>query len=77
MLLMQTKVILDVIFKFLQIQNQIKTIETSVLDALYRHFYFMQTFSEGKADEKDTYYYEREWRLGKQNLCTCGNVESS
>jgi len=59
---------LDVIFKFLQMQNQTKTVGTSVVDALHRHFYFMQTFSEGKADEKDTYYYEREWRLGKQNL---------
>jgi len=59
---------LDMIFKFLQMQSHTTTIETSVLDALYRHFYFMQTFSKGKADEKDTYYYEREWRLGKQNL---------
>ncbi len=59
---------LDVIFDFLQTQNQTKTIETSVFDALLRHFYFMQTFSDGKADKKDTYYYEREWRLGKQNL---------
>lgn len=59
---------LDVIFKFLEVQNRTTTIETSVLDALNHHFYFMQTFSKGKADEKDTYYYEREWRLGKQNL---------
>lgn len=28
----------------------------------------MQMFSEGKADDKDAYYYQREWRLGKQNL---------
>jgi hypothetical protein len=63
---------LDVIFEFLQIHNQTKTVETSVLDALYRHFYFMQTFSEGNAGAKDTYYYEREWRLGKQNLAPVG-----
>ena len=59
---------LDVIFNFLQNQNQDNGISTKVFDALLRHFYFMQTFSNGKADSKDAYYYEREWRLGKQNL---------
>ena len=59
---------LDVIFEFLYAQNQITTIGAPIFDALHRHFYFMQIFSEGKADGKDTYYYEREWRLGKQNL---------
>lgn len=59
---------LDEIFKFLHEQNKTATIEAKIFDALQRHFYFMQTFSDGKADEKDTYYYEREWRLGKQNL---------
>ncbi len=59
---------LDVIFKFLREQNKKTTIESATFEALKRHFYFMQTFSKGKADEKDTFYYEREWRLGKQNL---------
>lgn len=59
---------MDVIFKFLHAQNQITTIEANIFNALHRHFYFMQIFSEAKADGKYTYYYEREWRLGKQNL---------
>lgn len=59
---------LDVIFDFLHEQKQALTIETTLFNALHRHFYFMQIFSEGKADEKDTCYYEREWRIGKQNL---------
>jgi hypothetical protein len=59
---------LDIIFDFLQEQSLTTSIETSVFAALQRHFYFMQTFSEGRADKKDTYYYQREWRLGKQNL---------
>lgn len=59
---------LDVIFNFLHEQNQTGTIKKSVFEALNRHFYFMQMFSEGRADKKDTYYYQREWRLGKQNL---------
>ncbi len=59
---------LDDIFGFLREQSQSPTIGAPILDALQRHFYFMQTFSEGRADKDDTYYYEREWRLGKQNL---------
>jgi len=59
---------LDEIFKFLHEQNQTTTIEAKIFGALQRHFFFMQTFSDGKADGKDTYYYQREWRLGKQNL---------
>jgi hypothetical protein len=59
---------LDVIFNFLQSQNQTKTIDPPVLDALLRHFYFMQIFSYGEANNNNAYYYEREWRLGKQNL---------
>lgn len=59
---------LHVIFKFLQEQVHNTAIDTTLFKALHRHFYFTQAFSEGKADEKDTFYYEREWRLGKQNL---------
>jgi hypothetical protein len=59
---------LHVIFKFLQEQVLNTTIDTKLFKALHRHFYFTQAFSEGKADEKDTFYYEREWRLGAQNL---------
>lgn len=56
------------IIKLLYEKNQTTTIESSLLDALKRHFYFMQMFSKGKIDNEDTFYYEREWRLGKQNL---------
>ena len=59
---------LDLIFNFLQNQSQTNTIDTKIINALLRHFYYMQAFSEGKADRKDAFYYEREWRLGKQNL---------
>ena len=38
-----------------------------VFRALHRHFYFMQQFSEERADRHDTAYYEREWRIGE--LC--------
>lgn len=59
---------LDVIFNFLHEQSLTTTIDSNIFNALQHHFYFMQTFSEGKADDKDAYYYQREWRLGKQNL---------
>lgn len=66
---------LHVIFKFLQEQAQHTTIDTTLFKALHRHFYFTQAFSEGKADENDTFYYEREWRLGKQNLVPAEMLE--
>lgn len=39
-----------------------------ILEALQKHFYFIQEFSEGSIDSEDAYYYEREWRLGEQAL---------
>lgn len=59
---------LHVIFKFLQEQVQETTIDTTLFKALHRHFYYVQRFSDGRDDAKDAFYYEREWRLGEQNL---------
>ena len=59
---------MDVIFKFLQDQVKATTIDPTLFRALHRHFYFIQRFSDNRADRKDTFYYEREWRLGEQTL---------
>lgn len=59
---------MDVIFRFLQEQVQHPTLHREVLRALHRHFYFVQQLSDGRADVHDTFYYEREWRLGEQTL---------
>lgn len=59
---------MDVIFTFLQDQVRNTTIDPTLFRALHRHFYFIQQFSDTKADSKDAFYYEREWRLGEQTL---------
>ena len=59
---------MDMIFKFLQEQVENTTIDKKLFRALHHHFYFIQQFSDDKADRKDTFYYEREWRLGEQSL---------
>jgi Putative abortive phage resistance protein AbiGi, antitoxin len=59
---------MDVIFKFLQDQTKKTTIDQALFKALHRHFYYIQRLSDGRADKTDTYYYEREWRLGEQTL---------
>lgn len=59
---------MDTIFEFIQQQLRELTLPENVFRALLRHFYFVQEFSEGRADARDTFYYEREWRLGKQSL---------
>jgi hypothetical protein len=61
---------MDTIFRFLRQQSRSTTLAPDVFRALHRHFYFMQRLSEGRADGRDTYYYEREWRLGAQSLPT-------
>ncbi len=61
---------LDVIFRFLQEQLTTRTLDENVFRALHRHFYYMQRFSDERADRTDTYYYEREWRLGSMTLAT-------
>jgi hypothetical protein len=59
---------MDVIFKFLQDQVNNRTVDLTLFRALHRHFYLIQRFSDNRADRKDTFYYEREWRLGEQTL---------
>jgi hypothetical protein len=59
---------MDIIFKFLQDQVKNTTIGPPLFRALLRHFYLIQRLSDNKADRKDTFYYEREWRLGEQTL---------
>jgi len=59
---------LDSIFRFLEEQRESRTLDEDVLRALRRHFYFTQRLSDGRADLPDTYYYEREWRLGAITL---------
>lgn len=61
---------MHIIFKFIQEQTPEPTMEPELFKALHRHFYFMQRLSDGSADGDDTFYYEREWRLGAQNLPT-------
>jgi hypothetical protein len=66
---------MDIIYKFLQEQTENTTLEPTLFRALHRHFYFMQRFSDKRADEKDIYYYEREWRLGSQSLPTLEELD--
>jgi len=59
---------MDEIYRFLQGQLRNMTVPENVFRAIHRHFYFVQRFSDDRADARDTYYYEREWRLGEQTL---------
>lgn len=59
---------MDKIFGFLQAKSQQTTLPNGLFQALHRHFYFIQRLSDGRADRDDTFYYEREWRLGAQSL---------
>lgn len=59
---------MDTIFRFLQEQVKHTTLPSDLFRALHRHFYLIQRLSEGRADGHDTFYYEREWRLGEQTL---------
>lgn len=68
---------MDSIFKYLQAQVKEPTLPKEILWALHRHFYFMQRFSDGQADKRDTYYYEREWRLGEQSLLSDSQLARS
>jgi hypothetical protein len=59
---------MSTIFRFLQELVQQTTLPLEIFQALHRHFYFMQRLSDGGADGHNTFYYEREWRLGEQTL---------
>jgi len=61
---------INLIFDFIQEQFKTKTLDEHIFNALLRHFFFMQKFSNEKADRTDTFYYEREWRLGMYSLAT-------
>jgi hypothetical protein len=61
---------MNTIFRFLQEQMQSPTLSSEVFKALQRHFYFIKSFSDGPANSRDAFYYEREWRLGEQTLAT-------
>jgi len=53
------------IFRYIFKELKNGTLDHDFFRALHRHFYFMKQFSEGKADETNTNYYEREWRIGE------------
>jgi hypothetical protein len=59
---------MDKIYRFMLDQQQKLTLRPDVFDALFRHFFCVQDFSEGSADSHDAHYYEREWRLGEMTL---------
>jgi hypothetical protein len=65
---------MELVFDFLQKQARMPTMDPHLLRALLRHFYFTQQFSRGRADATDTFYYEREWRLGAQSLPTADEL---
>ena len=52
------------IYEFIFEQEETSTIDKKVISALQCHFNFMQPFLDGE----NICYYEREWRLCKQNL---------
>lgn len=59
---------MNAIFNFLQEQTRETTIDPTLFKAMHRHFYYIQCLSDKKADRNDTFYCEREWRLGAQTL---------
>jgi len=61
---------MNTIFAFIQEQLSNLTLQEDVFRAFHRHFYFVQRLSDSRADRHDTFYYEREWRLGEQTLLT-------
>ena len=61
---------MDRIFIFLEEQLDVPSIDQETFRALHRHFYFIQSYWDVNKEELKAYYYEREWRLGAQNLPT-------
>lgn len=59
---------MNAIFSFLQKELKEPSLPADTFEALHRHFFFIQRLSVDRADRQDTYYYEREWRLGEQTL---------
>lgn len=61
---------MNIIFNFFLAQQKEPTLPVRILDALHRHFFLTQRLSDGPQFARNTFYYEREWRLGEQNLKT-------
>lgn len=59
---------MDTVFSFLLQEVRHQSLPDDVFRALHRHFYCIQRLSDGRADRQDSFYYEREWRLGEQTL---------
>lgn len=56
------------IINFLLADDHTTAIPRDIFAALKRHFYFCQEYGRNRIDSRDALYYEREWRLGEQNL---------
>lgn len=56
------------IFKYISGKNEINGLPNDVFQALKRHFYFTQEYSETAFGSGENYYYEREWRIGEDHL---------
>lgn len=56
------------IIRFTIEPGETTVIPPDIMRALRRHFYFSQPYSDDRIVSPYAFYYEREWRLGKQNL---------
>lgn len=56
------------IVAFLCDSHESHTFPDDIYEALKRHFYFCQEYGQNRIDSRDAFYYEREWRLGEENL---------
>lgn len=60
------------IYNFVLDQIKKPSLNNDVMRSLHRHFYFVKEFSDGPADSLDSFYYEREWRIGNHCLIPDG-----
>jgi hypothetical protein len=60
------------IYNFVLDQIDKPSLDADVVRALHRHFYFVKEFSDGPANSRDSFYYEREWRIGSHCLIPAG-----
>lgn len=56
------------VIKFLCDDHQTHNLPVDIYEALKRHFYFCQEYGQNRIDSRDAFYYEREWRMGEENL---------
>lgn len=59
---------MSTIFNFIMSQLENTTIPPEIFEAVHRHFYYAQEFSDGPVTDPTANYYEREWRLGEFSL---------